>query len=114
QGLEPTTKSFLDHEDQELSTLAVSIMDLHLEISPNWKEHYEGKIATPEDLYKEDVESTMRYLKLRKLYRLMEENQADLGKPPTDDDLSMLLQTPKHLKEMEIPLLQGLGTVIFK
>jgi len=47
QGMEPGTKSFLYHADQELSTLAVSIMDLHHELSPNWKDHYEGKIATP-------------------------------------------------------------------
>ncbi|HEY4108582.1 DNA primase [Puia sp.] len=114
QGLEPTSKSFLYHEDQELSTLAVSVLDVHLEISPNWKEHYEGKIATPDDLYKEDVDSTMRYLKLRKIYRLMEENQADLGKPHTDEEMMVLLQTHKHLKEMEIALIQGLGTVIFK
>ena len=114
QGLEPTTKSFLYHEDQELSTLAVSIMDLHLEISPNWKEHYEGKIATPEDLYKEDVLSTMIWLKLRKIRRLMEENQQDLGKPHTDEELMMLLQTHKHLKDLERALLQDLGTVIVK
>ncbi|HXO75286.1 MAG TPA: DNA primase [Puia sp.] len=114
QGLEPTTKSFLYHEDQELSTLAVSIMDLHLEISPNWKEHYEGKIATPEDLYKEDVLSTMIWLKLRKIKRLMEENQQDLGKPHTDEELMMLLQTHKHLKDLERALLHDLGTVIVK
>ncbi len=114
QGLEPTTKSFLYHEDQELSTLAVSIMDLHLEISPNWKEHYEGKIATPEDLYKEDVLSTMVWLKLRKIKRLMEENQQDLGKPHTDEELMMLLQTHKHLKDLERSLLHDLGTVIVK
>jgi DNA primase len=89
-------------------------MDVHHELSPNWKEHYEGKIATPDDLYKEDVQSTMLYLKLRKIYRLMEENQADLGRPHTDDELMVLLQTHKHLKEMEMSLLQGLGTVIFK
>ena len=114
QGLEPSTKSFLYHEDQELSTLAVSIMDLHLEISPNWKEHYEGHIATPDELYKEDVLSTMRYLKLRKIKRLMEENQQDLGKPHTEDELLVLLQTHKHLKELERSLLQDLGTVIFR
>ncbi|HEY6899706.1 MAG TPA: DNA primase, partial [Puia sp.] len=114
QGLEPSTKSFLYHEDQELSTLAVSIMDLHYEISPNWKEHYEGKIATPEDLYKEDVLSTMRWLKLRKIKRLMEENQQDLGRPHTDEELMMLLQTHKHLKDLERELLDGLGTVIVK
>jgi len=114
QGLEPTSKNFLYHEDQELSTLAVSVMDVHLELSPNWKEHYEGKIATPDELYKEDVLSTMRYLKLRKVYRLMEENQADLGKPHSEEELMMLLQTHMHLKEMERSLLQDLGTVIFK
>ena len=114
QGLEPSTKSFLYHEDQELSTLAVSIMDLHLEISPNWKEHYEGKIATPEDLYKEDVLSTMTWLKLRKIRRMMEENQQDLGKPHTDEELMILLQTHKHLKDLERALLQDLGTVIVK
>ncbi|HVU95630.1 MAG TPA: DNA primase [Puia sp.] len=114
QGLEPTSRNFLYHEDQELSTLAVSVMDVHLELSPNWKEHYEGKIATPDELYKEDVLSTMRYLKLRKVYRLMEENQADLGKPHSEEELMMLLQTHMHLKEMERSLLQDLGTVIFK
>jgi len=114
QGLEPTSKNFLYHEDQELSTLAVSVMDVHLEISPGWKEHYEGKIATPDELYKEDVLSTMRYLKLRKVYRLMEENQADMGKPHTEEELMVLLQTHIHLKQMERSLLQDLGTVIFK
>jgi len=114
QGLEPSAKSFLYHEDQELSTLAVSIMDLHYDLSPNWSEVYEGKIANPDELYKEDVLSTMRYLKLRKIKRLMEENQQDLGKPHTDEELMVLLQTHKHLKEIERSLLQDLGTVIVK
>ncbi len=114
KGMEPTTKSFLYHEDQELSTLAVSIMDFNYEISPNWKDHFEGKIATPEELYKEDVMSTMCYLKLRKIKRLMEENQQDLSKPHADEELMVLLQTHRHLKDMERALLQGLGTVIVK
>jgi DNA primase len=114
QGLEPGTKSFLYHEDQELSTLAVSIMDFHYEISPNWKDHYDGKIASPEELYREDVRSTMRYLKLRKIRRLMEENQQDLGRPHTDEELTVLVQTHRHLKEMERELLQDIGAVIVK
>ena len=75
---------------------------------------YEGKISTPEDLYKEDVLSTMVWLKSRKIKRLMEENQQDLGKPHTDEELMMLLQTHKHLKDLERSLLQDLGTVIVK
>jgi DNA primase len=114
KGLEPTTKSFLYHEDQELSTLAVSIMDLHLEISPNWKDHFEGKIATPEELYREDVLSTMSWLKLRKIKRLMEENQQDLANPHEGEELMVLLQTHRHLKELERDLLRNVGTVIVK
>jgi DNA primase len=114
QGLEPTAKHFLYHEDQELSALAVSIMDLNYEISPNWKDHFEGKIFSPDELYKENVLSTMRYLKLRKIKRLMEENQQDWAKPHSDEELRMLMQTHQHLKEMERALLQDLGTVIVK
>jgi DNA primase len=114
QGLEPSTRSFLYHEDHELSTLAVSIMDLHLEISPNWKDHFDGKIFSPEELYREDVLSTMRYLRLRKIKRLMEENQQDLGKPHSESELNTLLQTHQHLKELERSLLRDLGTVIVK
>ncbi|HET6255903.1 MAG TPA: DNA primase [Puia sp.] len=114
QGLEPGTKSFLYHDDQELSTLAVSIMDFHYEISPNWKDHYDGKIASPEELYREDVRSTMRYLKLRKIQRLIEENQQDLAKLHSDDELMVLVQTHRHLKDLERALLQDTGTVIIK
>ena len=114
QGLEPTAKHFLYHEDQELSALAVSIMDLNYEISPNWKDHFEGKIFSPDELYKENVLSTMRYLKLRKIKRLMEENQQDWAKPHSDEELRMLMQTHQHLKELERALLQDLGTVIVK
>jgi DNA primase len=114
EGLEPTIKNFLYHEDQELSTLAVSIMDFHHELSLNWKEHFEGKIATRDDLYKEDVLSTMGYLKLRKIKRLMEENQQDLSKPHTDEEQMVLLQTHLHLKQLERDLMRHLGTVIIK
>ena len=97
QGLEPTSKNFLYHEDQELSALAVSIMDLNAqnELSPNWKEHYEGKIALPDELYKETVLSTVRYLKLRKIHRLIEENQNDMKTPHSEEDLKVQMETAR-------------------
>jgi DNA primase len=114
QGLEPTTKNFLYYEDQALSTLAVSIMDLRHELSPNWKNHHDGKIPTPEDIYKEDVISTMRYLRLHKIKRLMEENQRDMQKPHTADEYQTIQQTHKHLKEMEQHLASQPGAAIIK
>jgi len=114
EGLEPTVKNFLYHEDQELSTLVVSIMDFPYEISPNWKEHYEGKISTREELYKEEVFSTLNYLKLRKIKRLIDMNQQDLEKQHSTEGQVMLMQTHQHLKNMERELLHNLGTVIIK
>jgi DNA primase len=114
EGQQPTTKSFLYHEDQELSALAVSIMDFRHEMSPNWKDHYEGKLPTREELYKEEVLSTMNYLRLRKIKRLMEENQKDLEKPHTAEEQIMLIQTHQHLKQLERQILRDAGTVIVK
>ena len=113
-GLEPTAKNFLYHEDLAMSTLVVSIMDFNYEISPNWSEHYEGHIPTRDELYLEEVFSTLNYLKLRKIKRLIDENQQDLEKSTVAEDQLVLVQTHHHLKQMEIELTKQLGTVIFR
>ena len=113
-GIEPTAKNFLYNEDQQMSGLVVSIMDFNYEISPKWKEHFEGYIATRDDLFAEEVFSTLNYLKLRKIKRLMDENQRDLEKSTVIEDQMILVQTHQHLKQMEIELTKQLGTVIFR
>ena len=114
EGLEPTAKTFTYHEDNVLRQLAMQVMDYDHEISPNWKEVYEGKIESREDLYKEEVFSTINYLKLRKIKRLMDENQRDLEKTQVAEEQMVLLQIHQHLKQMEIDLTKVLGTVIFR
>ena len=113
-GLEPNAKTFLYHEDFILSALVVSVMDYTYEISHNWKKIFEGKIATREDLYKEEVFSTLNYLKLRKIKRMMDENQRALEKEHTIEEQMVFLQIHQHLKHMEIELTKQLGTVIFR
>jgi DNA primase len=114
QGLEPGPKNFLYHEDQQLAQLVMTVMDFPYELSPNWSEHYDGKIPTREDLYREEVASTVNYLKLRKIKRLIEINQKDLEKNHTPEEQLVLIQTHQHLKEMEAALTKQLGTVILK
>jgi DNA primase len=114
QKLEPTARNFLYNEDQELGALVVSIMDFPYEVSENWNRHYEGKIPTRNELYLEEVESTLVYMKLRKIRRLMELNQKDLEKSKNPDEQTMLIQTQSHLKQMEKELMGKSGTVIVK
>ncbi len=113
-GLEPTAKNFLYSDDLQMSSMVVSIMDFNYEVSPKWKEHFEGKINTRDDLYAEEVFSTLNYLKLRKIKRLMDLNQADLEKSTSSEDQMVLVQTHQHLKQLEIELTKQLGTVIFR
>jgi len=89
-------------------------MDFPYEVSENWRTFYEGKIHTREDLYKEEVKSTLTYLKLRKIRRLIEMNQKDLERSQNQDDQLMFMQTHLHLKQMERELMEGSGTVIVK
>ncbi len=114
QKLEPTARNFLYHEGQELGALVVSIMEFPYELSENWKRHYEGKIPTRNDLYLEEVESTITYMKLRKIRRLMDMNQKDLEKSKNADEQTLLIQTQSHLKQMEKELMLKSGTVIVK
>jgi DNA primase len=114
EGLKPTAKTFLYHEDRDINTLVISIMDVNTEISPNWKEHFEGHIPTREELFKEEVISTLNYLKLRKIKKMIEENQRELEHAITSDEQLLYLQTHQHLKQMEIELTRQIGTVIFK
>ena len=114
ENLDPTDKNFLYHEDQQLSRDVVSLLDFPYEVSHNWKEHFEGKIFTREELYLEEVRSTMNYLKLRKIKKLIEENQRDLERLHTSEEQLVLIQTHQHLKQMEIDLTKQMGTVILR
>lgn len=114
EGIEPTEKNFFYHENQEMSALTVSIMEFPYEISPGWKEHYEMPVPTREDTYKEEVFSTVNYLKLRKIKRLISINQKDLEQPHSAEEQLSLLQTHKHLKDLEVEMTRQMGTVILR
>ena len=113
-GNEPNARQFLYHQDQVLSQLTVSIMDTTHEISPRWKELLDAAPPSRDDLYKPEVESCMNYLKIRKIRRLIQENQKDLEKASSDEETLLLLNTHQHLKQMEIDITRARGTVIFK
>ncbi len=114
EAAEPTPKTFLYHPDQQLSALMVSIMDFPYELSGKWKTEFEMPVPTREDVYREEVVSTLNYLKLRKIKRLIAQNQQDLERSQNSDEQLMLMQTHQHLKQLERELLEQAGTVIIR
>lgn len=115
QGLAPTGKNFLYHEDPEMNVLAVSLMDnSSFEISPNWHEKFDRAVPTREEQYIVEVRSCIGYLKLKKIKRLIIENQKDLESNTDPAMLKTLVETHQHLKRMEVEIAKNSGIVILK
>ena len=113
-GDNPTEKSFLYYEDASINSLVITLMDSQTEISENWFKKFEGKIATRDDLYREEVLSTLAYFKLRKIKKLIFQNQKDLENAGKDEDEMIYLKIHMHLKKLEREILTNFGTVIYK
>jgi DNA primase len=84
------------------------------ELSLRWKEKLgikkEYNIETD---FLTEIKASLIYYKLRKVKKMILENQKDMEHASSEDQLS-ILQIHKHLKEVEKELTQAVGTVIFK
>lgn len=135
---------FIYHPDTKLSALTVSLLNVPYEESEHWRKefsnasgyqkklfekNYEDFIKTvardnqdellgylnmDEDKTNEEIESAINYLKLRKIKRMLLENQLDMEKQHTPEEYNMLHHTHEHLKKMEIELTKKMGAVILK
>ena len=114
EGINPTDKNFLYYEDANLNNLVINLMDSQTEISVNWAKKFEGKIATREDLFREEVISTLSHFKLRKIKKMIDENQRDLEKATDSAEQFLCMKTHVALKQAEQEITRELGTVILK
>jgi DNA primase len=90
------------------------LLEVNTEISPNWRKFYKGKIFSREELYKYEVISSVTYLKLRKIKRLISENEKELEQSTDPETQLLCMKTSIHLKALEKELTQLAGTVIYK
>ncbi|MEA3426622.1 MAG: DNA primase [Bacteroidota bacterium] len=113
RGLEPTTKTLLYHENETIRNLVISISVTPHELSQKWDEVMESMNIVNRDTSMQDVLMSVNYFKLRKIKRMIEENQRDIEKA-SYEDFKLLHEVHKHLKEVEKDLTRQLGTVIIK
>jgi DNA primase len=140
----PDKNFFIYNEHAGVSTLAVSLLNFPYEESEHWrktaaqstgyqqslfKQSYEDFMRVmsqgneeslqrfskiDEDRTNEAVVSAIKYLRLRKLKRMLSDNQADMEKPHTEEELLVLTSTHAYLKNEEISLTREVGTVIYR
>ncbi|HEX6849008.1 MAG TPA: DNA primase [Chitinophagaceae bacterium] len=135
---------FIYNSDVKISALAVSLFNFPYEESEHWKREYSSstgyqsklfeqnyedflRIVKPdndaelmtylkmdEDKTHHQVESALAYFKLKKVKRMLLENQLDLEKKHSPEEYRELTQTHEHLKQMEREISGKLGSVIIK
>ncbi len=135
---------FIYHPDPKVSSFAVSLLNFPYEESEHWKREfsqatgYQPQLFTQsyedfmhtvsrenesglmrylkmdEEKTNENVESAVTYLKLRKIKRMLLENQLDMEKQHTPEEFSVLHKAHEYLKQMEMGLTRRSGAVILK
>jgi len=112
-GKLPNGKTLQYHEDERVQKWVVSLFEPDHELSQRWNE----KLGKPErEVVKDiinEIEIGLMYFKLRKVKKMISQNQMDLETAAEKEQIQ-LLQIHKHLKEVERELTKGIGTVILK
>ena len=113
EGKLANSKTLQYHEDERVQKWVVTLFEPEHELSQRWNE----KLGKPERVEEKnfilEIEIGLMYFKLRKVKKMIGQNQSDLETAPEKEQVQ-LLQIHKHLKEVERELTQSIGTVIFK
>lgn len=109
----PDEKHFINHEDQEISTLAVNLFSEPYDLSKNWEVHMIYVTHEQSDL-KKTVFKAIYSLKLKKLMQLIMLTQEKLKTIDSEEDLMALLEQQKLLMEAKRQISTELGRVVLK
>ena len=83
------------------------------ELSLRWNEKLGLNKEVEPISFQQQIEVSLLYYKLRKLKKMIRQNQEDMEKVSGEDQIQ-LLHIHKHLKDAEQALTKIIGTVIFK
>lgn len=118
-GQEVGPAFFLRHPDAEVQQLAIDFSALPYEYSENWANKWEIYLNSqkmPDENFRKDSESGLKRFRLRKINRLIVQNQEELkAHAANKDDVEVMvcLKIDQKLKEMRNQLAAELGTVVF-
>jgi DNA primase len=121
---------FTYHADHDISVLAVSLLSVPYDVSQYWEASVNGSyqknlfagpyenfmqriargndrqlsefLTAREDNTPHQVQSALKYLKLRKIKRMIDENQRDMQTEKDHNNMLILLKTHQHLKQIEL------------
>ena len=112
-GKMPNHKTLQYHEDPQIQQLVMGLFEPEHELSLRWNEKLGIKKVVAESSFQHEIEVSLLYYKLRKIKKMIRQNQEDMEKVQGEEQIQ-LLHIHKHLKDAERELTKIIGTVIFK
>jgi DNA primase len=112
-GKIPNHKTLQYHEDAQVQQLVMGLFEPEHELSLRWNEKLGIKKVVAESSFQHEIEVSLLYYKLRKIKKMIRQNQEDMEKVQGEEQIQ-LLHIHKHLKDAERELTKIIGTVIFK
>ena len=112
-GKIPNNKTLQYHEDPQIQQLVMGLFEPEHELSLRWNEKLGLKKPVEDIGYQHQIEVSLLYYKLRKIKKMIRQNQDDMEQVQGEEQIQ-LLHIHKHLKDAERELTKIIGTVIFK
>ncbi len=108
----PTEQHFINHQNPEISSLAVNFFAQPYIVSERWKEHNVVTLME-EDKLKQSILSSLNVLKLRKLETMISETR-DLLKQAEEDQLMELMEKLNRQLSVRKILAKEIGSTVLK
>ena len=112
-GKIPNHKTLQYHEDPQIQQMVMGLFEPEHELSLRWNEKLGIKKIVGGIPFQYEIEVSLLYYKLRKIKKMIRQNQEDMEKVNGEEQIQ-LLHIHKHLKDAERELTKIIGTVIFK
>jgi DNA primase len=109
-----TISYFMQHEDVEISNLAINLISSPYELSANWADMHSINVPSEEMVLKQAVISSLYALRMRKLIQMIEENRQKLKQPMEEEEMIQILQLLVQLDTVKKQLAAQQTIVIIK
>lgn len=113
KGTVPDANYFVRHPEPAISQLAIELLASPYQLSENWEKH--GIFVGDKNLlFKKDIDSSLSRLKLKKVLKLLAENEAQLKETKDETAFNSKMKIHQTLMQWKSELSKQIGTVIVK
>lgn len=110
----PDTNHFIHHSNNAFARIAIELQSSPYELSENWQRKHAIYVTEKNLLFRKDIESSLNRFKLKKVLKLISENEARLREVKGEEAYLSQMKTYGKLLEWKTQLSAALGTVVVK